>query len=153
MIEIPNLQSLASFAWRIRHLSEGEPEQARHALCWVARNRLQRLVRAQLQLLALAPEVAASKWASGSNFFCDVLRGVGGADADFGGGAALCRDPEFLADEEVLRSLAVVCQSWCGDIEDPTGGADMFHRHNETPAWAQNRTPTALIGSMLYYAS
>lgn len=40
---------------------------------------------------------------------------------------------------------------WQGKVSDTTQGATACHKHNENPAWARQRTPTALLGDYLFF--
>jgi hypothetical protein len=40
---------------------------------------------------------------------------------------------------------------WNGKIMDQTRGATSCHRHDKTPVWSRDRTPTALLGAFLFF--
>lgn len=50
-------------------------------------------------------------------------------------------------DFDLLDAMAVLA----GLSGDPVRGATRFHHHRDAPPWADGRTPTALIGSFLYF--
>lgn len=55
------------------------------------------------------------------------------------------------APDSILRSLSIVSGVFAGLYEDPTRGATRFHRHDETPSWAEGRPSNALLGPYIYY--
>lgn len=59
--------------------------------------------------------------------------------------------PADFGDRDMCRALAVACLSLGADLGDPTEGATHFHDHMTEPRWAEGATPTALIGSYLFY--
>ncbi len=156
MIEFPTLQTLTMLAWCIRRMTREEGAPSRQALSWVARNRVQKAVRAQLQLLALMPETGGALLGtssdSGKRALCALLRDYFEAGGDIPAAETLCRDPELLAQADFMKALAALCQCWCAAADqDPTLGADLFHHHGAAPAWAGELSPTALIESRFYY--
>lgn len=70
-------------------------------------------------------------------------------ESEVGTGAAAGAD---FSDPAFCRALAALCLVAAGDIADPTCGATRFHAHDEDPAWARRRTPSALIGRHFFYA-
>ncbi|MGB0084225.1 MAG: hypothetical protein WBP94_02470 [Rhodomicrobiaceae bacterium] len=56
-----------------------------------------------------------------------------------------------LSDLDWCRLRAVNHLVWAGDLSDETGGAIACHRHDRSPLWAKARTPTALLGSFLFF--
>ncbi len=69
----------------------------------------------------------------------------GGSGGTAGHGACDFGEASFA------RAFAVACLVLSGDIDDPTGGATHFHRHNLNPKWARRATPKALIGQHMFY--
>lgn len=60
-------------------------------------------------------------------------------------------DAFSLSDSEWFRIQALNYLVWAGDVTDQTHGAIACHRHDIDPFWAKNRTPTALLGSFLFF--
>lgn len=56
-----------------------------------------------------------------------------------------------MPEAELCRVRAANCLVWAGDVADRTGGAIACHRHDASPAWSRHRTPTALLGSFLFF--
>lgn len=49
-----------------------------------------------------------------------------------------------MAERTARRALA-------GAIDDPTRGADRFHRYGDLPDWASRRKPVAHLGELVFY--
>ncbi len=47
--------------------------------------------------------------------------------------------------------LDIAGQVMTGDLADPTGGADHYHRDDVRPHWAQGRKPIRTIGRHIFY--
>jgi N-acetylmuramoyl-L-alanine amidase len=48
--------------------------------------------------------------------------------------------------------LRIARRAVAGLLEDPTGGATMFHNRSTLPDWTSGQAPTAEIGNRLFYA-
>ena len=48
--------------------------------------------------------------------------------------------------------LRIARRAVAGLLEDPTGGAMMFHNRSTLPDWTSGREPTAEIGNRLFYS-
>lgn len=49
------------------------------------------------------------------------------------------------------RLLIGVMDVILGQVDDPTGGARLFHRHDISPSWACRLEPAAVIGDYIFY--
>jgi N-acetylmuramoyl-L-alanine amidase len=56
---------------------------------------------------------------------------------------------DFSRKLELCRRIAR--RALHGSLLDPAPGATAFHRIGQSPAWASNRLPIAVIGSFLFY--
>lgn len=53
--------------------------------------------------------------------------------------------------QQFRQCLQIAVEVITGDLADPTGGADHYHRADCTPAWADGRTPCCAIGRHVFY--
>jgi hypothetical protein len=113
-------------------LGADQPRTVWASLAWVIRNRAQHAAG----LLGKSPEIgSACEEVLSEALEAPKLRsGSGGLS-----GADWCR----------LRAVNHLV--WAGDLGDDTGGALACHRHDRNPLWARRRTPTALLGSFLFF--
>jgi len=112
-------------------LGRDQSEDVRACLAWVLRNRLEKAASH-----APAPAIPGT---------CEtVLREALGKRAP---------RAEVIAipDAELCRIRATTNLVWAGDAKDQTGGAIACHRHDASPEWAKNLTPTALLGAFLFF--
>jgi len=56
-----------------------------------------------------------------------------------------------LTDADRRHIHSAIRMVWQDGINDRTSGAIACHKHDLTPKWAKNRTPTALLGSFLFF--
>jgi spore germination cell wall hydrolase CwlJ-like protein len=54
-------------------------------------------------------------------------------------------DPSFRACLRLARRVIA------GNYQDPTGGADHYHRDDVRPSWAGGRRPVRIIGRHWFY--
>ena len=116
----------------IAELGGDQPEEVRTSLAWVLRNRFERTI----STLGILPGIesaceAVSQEALNQNESTDTMIS--------------------LPDAEWCRIRALNRLVWSGDLADRTGGAIACHRHDSCPDWAMTRTPTALLGSFLFF--
>lgn len=111
-------------------LSHHESELSQIAIAHVIRNRL-----------AVRPETSQI-----SEVCADVLRFDRNTKSE-----PLVQNLCFNDESRYWRALALICNVWSLDYDDPTQGATRFHRHDVTPDWAKGLDANALIESRLYY--
>ena len=138
---LSELTELGAFAGILVSAADEEAELERLALAWVVRNRSQlagRFVRTEMRV--------HPRFGDGSlRLACrSVSRDAGAPERDASGTARL-PGPAYY------RALATACLVLSGDCADPTQGSVDFHRHDESPKWAEARVAAALIGSRLFY--
>jgi hypothetical protein len=61
------------------------------------------------------------------------------------GPGSLVRDPTV----DMCRRIAM--RALRGTLPDPTGGATIFHRIEESPLWSKGMNPVAIFGPFLFY--
>lgn len=54
-------------------------------------------------------------------------------------------------DQQFRQALQIAGEVMTGDLADPTGGADHYHRDDVMPYWAEGRTPIRMIGRHMFY--
>lgn len=119
-------------ALTVARLGTDQSDDVRSSLAWVLKNRFAQ-VKSSFGTL---PDIANA---------CDtVLRE-----------ALPSRNPAArdlpIPEAELCRVRAANYLVWAGDVADQTGGAIACHRHDASPAWSRHRTPTALLGSFLFF--
>lgn len=127
-----NTTELEICARTVAELGSDQPGDVRMSLAWVLRNRFERMMAA----IAAPPTIGTA--------CAGILREARGGRKPWPAGPAL---PEA----EWRRIRAVNYLVWAGDVADGTGGAIACHRHDASPAWSRNMTPTALLGSFLFF--
>jgi hypothetical protein len=116
----------------VAELGADQPEDVRSSLAWVLRNRFEKDSINSDQRTAIGKACHA------------VL------DEAFNRKKYL--DQAFsLSEIEWYRIRALNYLVWAGDVTDQTNGAIACHRHDIYPTWAKSRTPTALLGSFLFF--
>ena len=55
------------------------------------------------------------------------------------------------SDGQFRQCLQIAGEVMTGDLADPTGGADHYHRDDVRPAWAVGRKPIRTIGRHMFY--
>lgn len=115
----------------VARLGIDQSEDVRTSLAWVLRNRIEKAKSA----FGALPNIANA---------CEIVlnEAVGRGEGIV---AAECSSPDWG------RIQAATCLVWADGIADLTGGAVACHRHDKNPAWAKHRTPTALLGSFLFF--
>lgn len=113
----------------IAFLGGDQPEPVRASLNWVIRNRTNAAGDDPADLGRICRDVI---WEATGSRKCSI----GAAD---------------LSSSEWCRIFAVSCLVWAGDLKDETNGAIACHRHDAVRRWARTRTPTALLGSFIFY--
>lgn len=137
-----DLETLARSIWGE---ARGESEEGQVAVAWVMRNRV------------IAAQAFAARLGRAHPLFGDgTLVGACRAPRQFSawnpGDANAAKLAQVgFEDAAYCRAFAVGCQVWGGLINDPTGGATHYHRHDIEPAWAKSMTPKALIGAHMFY--
>jgi hypothetical protein len=69
-----------------------------------------------------------------------------GLKAPIQGGAASAAELLFTT------CLRIARRAVAGLLEDPTGGATLYHDRSTLPDWTSGREPTAEVGNRLFYA-
>jgi hypothetical protein len=127
-----NTTELEICARTIAELGCDQPDDVRSSLAWVLRNRFERTMAE----IGAPPNIG--------NACASILREAGRG-----------RKPQAVGspmpDAEWCRIRAVNYLVWAGDVADQTAGAVACHRHDTSPAWSKTMTPTALIGSFLFF--
>lgn len=127
-----NTTELEICARTVAELGRDQPGDVRMSLAWVLRNRFERMMAA----IGAPPNIG--------NACAGILREARGGRRPWPAGSPL---PEA----EWRRIRAANYLVWAGDVADRTGGAIACHRHDASPAWSRNMTPTALLGSFLFF--
>lgn len=146
MRPIPTVVDMEMFARTVWGEARTESEEGQIAVAWVIKNRARQ-----------AAQYRASKGEDHPVFGNGSLAAVCKAARQFAVWSAdgpmhnLAGQVGF-DDREFCRSFAIVCRVWNGDYPDPSDGATYYHPHDLDPDWAQELTPTALIGRHIFYA-
>lgn len=113
-------------------LGGDQPEPVRASLNWVIRNRVDAAGARQASPPDLGRICREMLWEAT--------------------GLRQCSDEAAnLSNAEWCRIYAVSSLVWAGDLRDETHGATACHRHDTIRKWARARTPTALLGSFIFY--
>lgn len=143
---IPKVVEMEVFARTVWGEARGEAEEGQIAVAWVIKNRARH-----------AAQYRATKGQDHPIFGDGSLIAVCMAPRQFvvwsteGPVHNLAHQVGF-DDREFCRSFSIVCRVWNGDHPDPSDGATYYHPHDVEPDWAQELTPTALIGRYMFYA-
>ena len=116
----------------VAFLGGDQPELVRASLNWVIRNRLDPVGAGPDRSRDLARICREVLWEATGLQPCDY-------------------EAANLSNSEWCRIYAVSCLVWAGDLRDETNGATACHRHDAIRKWARGRTPTALLGSFIFY--
>lgn len=130
-IELLHDDDMALCVRAIATLALDQNDDVRSSLAWMIRNRIEML--------------RASRRDDAVETACNAVLGEAQAKNVH---------PPFhheISQAEWLQIKAMNERVWQGKIGDPTQGASACHRHNETPRWARQRTPTALLGEYLFF--
>lgn len=132
MLKTISKSDLEICARTIAELGADQPEDVRSSLGWVLRNRFERKKANPDRCIAIRTA-------------CEAV-----LDEAFNKQKSLNRD-FYISDAEWYRIQALNYLVWAGDVIDQTNGAIACHRHDIYPFWAKSRTPTALLGSFLFF--
>lgn len=112
----------------IAALAPDPDEEIRLSLAWMIRNRIE-ISRERGAAVAMACEA--------------VLEEARVKD----------RVPQYheISSSERQQIQMANARVWLGAVPDPTRGAIACHKHNDSPSWARQRTPTALLGEFLFF--
>lgn len=123
---------LACMARAVYFEARGTSEKEMTAVAWVIRNR------------AEDPEFPST--------ICDVVQ-EGGERPPCQFGWWCDGRPDVVRNERVYAKIAAVARAVLADeVEDPTGGANMFHgARRKPPSWTASAEGRGRIGSHLFY--
>lgn len=130
-IELLHDDEIALCVRAIATLALDQDDEIRSSLAWMIRNRIE-MLRTRRGNAAVATA-------------CEAVLREAGVKND-----VLPQHSE-IPRSEWQRIRTANERVWQGKIGDPTQGASACHRHNETPRWARQRTPTALLGEYLFF--
>lgn len=128
----PSYSDLEISARTVAQLGRDQSENVQSSLAWVIKNRFERIL-------------AISSGAPAINMACQavLLEALGHQRS---ANRTVC-----LSSADWFRICALNHLVWAGDVADQTEGAIACHRHDSNPNWAKSRTPTALLGSFLFF--